>query len=163
GSLWIATSDHVLRVNREKLLLGTVSDKDIREYSLVDGLHGTGGVRRDRSVVEDKLGRIWFSLNRGISVVDPAQALTDSVPAIAHIQAIIADGTSVPMQGAVRIPGPSKRIAFDYTGLSLAVPERVRFRYRLDEFDRDWSEPVATRQAIYTNLGPGSYLFRVRS
>jgi signal transduction histidine kinase len=37
----------------------------------------------------------------------------------------------------------------------------VRFRYRLDGFDRDWSEPVAERQAVFTNLGPGTYRFRV--
>jgi signal transduction histidine kinase len=37
----------------------------------------------------------------------------------------------------------------------------VRFRYRLDGFDREWSDPVAERQAIYTNLAPGHYRFRV--
>jgi signal transduction histidine kinase len=41
------------------------------------------------------------------------------------------------------------------------VPDRVRFRYRLDGSDRDWSEPVAERQAVFTNLGPGTYRFRV--
>ena len=35
------------------------------------------------------------------------------------------------------------------------------FRYRLDGFDRDWSAPVTERQAVYTNLGPGTYRFRV--
>ena len=41
------------------------------------------------------------------------------------------------------------------------MPDRVRFRYRLDGFDNDWSEPVAERQAVFTNLGPGTYRFRV--
>jgi len=45
--------------------------------------------------------------------------------------------------------------------LSLSDPERVRYRYRLDGFDRDWSEPVTARSAVYTNLSPGSYHFRV--
>jgi signal transduction histidine kinase len=45
--------------------------------------------------------------------------------------------------------------------LSLSDPERVRYRYRLDGFDRDWSEPVTARTAVYTNLSPGSYTFRV--
>lgn len=48
-----------------------------------------------------------------------------------------------------------------YSGLSLAVPERVRFRYFLDGFDRGWCEPTADREAVYTNLSPGSYRFRV--
>jgi signal transduction histidine kinase len=37
----------------------------------------------------------------------------------------------------------------------------VQFRYRLDGFDSDWSAPSATRQAVYTNLGPGDYRFHV--
>lgn len=50
-----------------------------------------------------------------------------------------------------------------YAGLSLGVPERVRYRYRLDPFDRNWSDAVAERQAVYTNLSPGSYVFRVKA
>jgi PAS domain S-box-containing protein len=41
------------------------------------------------------------------------------------------------------------------------VPERIRFRYFLEGFDRSWSQPVAAREAVYTNLGPGSYRFRL--
>jgi len=158
GSLWITTSSHVLRVNRDKLLNGVLKDGDIRAYGLADGLRGTEGVRRDRSVVADQHGRIWFSLNRGISVIDPGQ-VRDSPPAIPHIETVSANGKPVAMQALARIPGPLQRIAFNYTGLSLAVPERIRFRYRLEGFDRDWSDPTAARQAIYTNLGPGLYRF----
>jgi signal transduction histidine kinase len=45
--------------------------------------------------------------------------------------------------------------------LSFSVPERVRFRYRLDGVDGDWQDAGTRRQAIYTNLGPGDYRFRV--
>ena len=48
-----------------------------------------------------------------------------------------------------------------YTGVSLHAPDRVRFRHRLDGFDSAWSEPVATQEAVYTNLAPGTYRFRV--
>jgi hypothetical protein len=47
--------------------------------------------------------------------------------------------------------------------LGLAVPERVRFRYKLDGFDRDWSESTDNREAVYTNLDAGGYVFRVIS
>jgi len=52
-------------------------------------------------------------------------------------------------------------VTFSYSGVSLAAPDRIRFRYRLDGFDRGWSEPGSTREAVYTNLAPGSYRFRV--
>lgn len=161
GWFWIATAGHVLRVNRDALSQGTLRAEDVREFGPADGLRGTDGVRRHRSVVTDASGRVWFSLNRGISVVDPARIRKNAVPAIAHVQAVTADGKPVAMREAIRIPGGTRRVEFSYAGISLSVPERVRFRYLLEGLDQDWSEPVATREAIYTNLGPGPYRFRV--
>ncbi len=161
GSLWISTANHVLRVNRDKLLRGALAGGDIRQYGAADGLRGVEGVRRNRSVVADPAGRIWFSLNRGISVVDPARLKSNAVPAIAHIENIQADGKTIGLTGPIHIPGGRRRVTFAFTGLSLSVPERVRFRYRLDAFERDWGEPVSAREASYTNLPPGSYRFRL--
>lgn len=161
GWLWIATANHVLRVNREKLLAAALGDADVREFGLADGLLSTSGVKRSLSVVADPLGRIWFSLNRGLSVVDPARAAGRSVPAPIHIQAISADGRSVELRAPVRVPPARQRFTFNYIGLSLSAPDRVRYRYRLDGFDHAWSEITAAREAVYTNLGPGPYRFRV--
>jgi ligand-binding sensor domain-containing protein/signal transduction histidine kinase len=161
GWLWIATSDHVLRVPRDKLLSGIVKEVDVREYDQADGLESTEGVKRSRSVVSDSAGRIWFSLSSGLSVVNPSRVAASSPLAIAHIEALSVDGSPVNVQDMVHIPASPRRITFTYTGLSLTTPERVHFRYFLDSFDRGWSEPTAAREAVYTNLSPGSYRFRV--
>ena len=161
GALWLETSNHVLQVNRRKLLSGSLADGDVREYGLADGLHGTEGVKRQRSVVADPQGRIWFSLNRGLSVVDPSRLSYNSVPPIVHIQSISADQASISVRGPVRIPARTQRITFNFAGLGLAVPDRVRYRYRLDGYDQSWSEPSVAREAVYTNLPPNSYQFRV--
>jgi ligand-binding sensor domain-containing protein len=161
GSLWLATSNHVLRVKRNKLVQGDLADGDIREYGLADGLRGLEGVKRHRSVVADASGRIWFSMNQGISVVDPGRLRASSTPAIVQIQTISADGRSIQMHGPVHVPAAPKRIVFGLAGLSLSVPERVRFRYTLEGYDHGWSEPTAAREAAYTNLGPGPYRLRV--
>jgi len=161
GWLWIATSNHVLRVNRNRLLAGALNDGDVREFGLGDGLLGTEGVKRDRSVVSDPLGRIWFSMNRGLSVVDPSRATGNSAPALVHIETVSVDGSAIDPRAPMRISSARQRIIFGYTGLSLSNSERVRYRYRLDGFDRDWSEPVTTRTVIYTNLHHGTYHFRV--
>ena len=161
GWVWIATSTHVLRVQRDKLAGGTATMADIREYGLADGLQSTEVAKRNNAVAADSSGRIWFSTTRGLSVVDPSHIVDNSPPAIPHVETISADNNAVSLGNSVRIPSSHKRITFDFTGLSLAVPERVRFKYMLDSFDRTWSEPVATREAVYTNLGPGSYRFRL--
>src|SRR5882757_4375406 len=161
GRFWIATSHHVLRVPRDKLLSGVVKAIDVHEYDQADGLESTEGVKRSRSVVSDSAGRIWFSLSNGLSVVNPSQINDHSVPALPHIEAITADNNTANLAAFVQIPPSPRRITFEYTGLSLMVPERIRFRYFLEGFDGSWSQPVAAREAVYTNLGPGSYRFRL--
>lgn len=161
GSFWVATSYHILRVNRNNLVHGTLRDGDLREYGMSDGLRSVEGVKRHQSVVKDARGRIWFSLGRGISVVDPARLTSASALAIAHIESISADGAALPLHGTIRIPPGHHRMVFSYSGLSLSIPERVKFRYKLDGFDHSWSEPVTERKAFYTNLPQGPYRFRL--
>jgi ligand-binding sensor domain-containing protein/signal transduction histidine kinase len=161
GWLWISTSDHVLRISDQKLSTGVLRSAEVSEYGASDGLPNTKGVKRTRSVVADGQGRIWFSLPRGLSVVDPSHITNTSAPALPHVEAVMADNDPITMGELVQIPSSRKRITFMYSGLSLAVPERIRFRYSLDNFDRGWSEPTAAREAVYTNLSPGSYRFRV--
>ncbi len=161
GWLWISTSNNVLRVRRDKLLRNSVADSDVREYGLEDGLHGTEGVKRQQSVVADPLGKIWFSMNRGISVVDPSRAISRSAPAMIHIDEISSDGNPVGLNGPVQITGGHQRVSFAYSALSLSVPERIRFKYKLEGIDEGWSRPVAERQVTYNNLNSGAYRFRV--
>src|ERR1700761_3456801 len=140
GRFWIATSDHVLRVPRDKLLSGVVKAADVREYDRADGLESTEGVKRSRSVVSDSAGRIWFSLRSGLSVVTPSQINDNSLPALPHIEAIIADNNAANLAALVQIPPSPTRITLEYTGLSLVKPERIRFRYFLEGFDHSWSQ-----------------------
>jgi signal transduction histidine kinase len=161
GWIWIAASSHILRGRLDKLSGRAVEAADVREYGLADGLRSIEGVNRNSSVMADALGRIWLSTSRGLSVVDASHLTDEAAPAIAHVETVLADGGPVSMGDSVRTPASPKRITFNYTGLSLAVPERVRFRYFLEGFDHGWSEPVAAREAVYTNLGPGSYRFHV--
>ncbi len=161
GWLWVSTVDHVIRVNRDDILRDSLKEGSLIEYGLADGLRGLEGVRRQPSVWADRRGRIWFSLNLGISMVDPARLKNNMEPPAPQLQSIAADGVELNLSGPLRVPAGRKRMVFRYAGLSLSVPERVRFRYKLDNFDRDWSKPLPDRQAEYTNLGPGSYQFHV--
>jgi ligand-binding sensor domain-containing protein/signal transduction histidine kinase len=161
GAFWIATASHVLRVARDKLLKGSLSEADVRVYGFSDGLRGLEGVKRQRSVVSDPHGRIWFSLDRGISMVDPARLTKNAALSIPHIQGISVDGTAIDMVNAAHVPGGRRRVTFSYVGLGLATPEAVRYRCRLEGYDPGWIDEGVNREAGYTNLPPGHYTFVV--
>jgi ligand-binding sensor domain-containing protein/signal transduction histidine kinase len=161
GGVWISTASRVLRVDRDRMRSGSLSEDDVREYGLTDGLPSIAGVRRDHSVVTDSQGRIWFSRSRGLAMVDPARLASRSVPTWIHIEGISADGNPIDLRNPLRIPSGSRRIAIEYAGLNLSAPDRVRYRFSLDGFDHGSNPPTAGREAFYTNLGPGPYRFRV--
>jgi signal transduction histidine kinase len=161
GWLWISTSNHVLRVKREGLLRNTLGEADVREFGLHDGLHGTEGVKRQQSVFTDPHGKIWFSMNRGISVADPLRAISASAPAIIHIEEITSDGNPVSLAGPVHLAGAHRRLRFAFSALSLSVPDRVRYKYKLEGIDEGWSIPTSEREVTYSNLSSGDYRFRL--
>jgi signal transduction histidine kinase/ligand-binding sensor domain-containing protein len=161
GALWMATARHIVRVDRDKLLRQVVASSDIREYGLGDGLLSTQGVRRHKSIAVDPSGGIWFSTNRGLSFVSPTSMKFDSAPPLVHVDGISVDGRLIHLGEQIRVRPPYQKITLSYSGLSLSFPTRVRFMYRLDGFDQSWTEPTASREAVYTNLSPGSYRFRV--
>src|SRR4029077_9681660 len=161
GALWMATAKHIVRVDRDKLLRQAVASSDIREYGLGDGLLSTQGVRRHKSIVVDPSGGIWFSTNRGLSFVTPTSMKFDSAPPLVHVDGISVDGRLLHLGEQIRVRPPYQKITLSYSGLSLSFPTRVRFMYRLDGFDQSWTEPTTAREAVYTNLSPRSYRFRV--
>ncbi len=54
-------------------------------------------------------------------------------------------------------------MTFEFIGISLSAPERVRYQYKLEGLDRDWMLPTERRFATYSNLPPGEYRFLLRS
>ena len=69
-------------------------------------------------------------------------------------------GGSIRTASAAATPGPGS-LEFHYAGLSFLAPQKVRFRYRLEGFDKEWVDAGTRRAAYYTNTPPGHYRFHV--
>jgi len=159
--LWITTGEHVLRVKRTSLLSDSFREGDYREFGLPEGLPSTEGVRRSRTVVVDDRGRTWFSLDKGMAALEPTAFSTPAFPVQVRFDGFLVDGKSVPTDGRVEVPAGGHRITFRYAGISPTNPDDVRYRYRLDAVDSEWSEPTALREIDYTNVPPGKFQFHV--
>ena len=161
GFLWFSTSDHVLRVNRDALINGSLHGADVQNYGMSDGLSGIEAVRRERSLMSDSSGKVWISLSHGIAVGDPRLTYRDSLPIHVRIDSVSANGKSIDLNESRNVPAGPGNMTFDYESDSLFAPDRVRFRYRLKGVDPDWSDAVESRQVSYHNLSPGKYSFQV--
>ncbi len=91
-------------------------------------------------------GKLWFIAPDGISVVDPRHLTFNKLPPPVQIEKITADGKeywenlSGDARSNPRLPSLVRDLAIDYTALSLVAPEKVRFRYKLEGHDRDWTD-----------------------
>jgi hypothetical protein len=159
GSSWFSTSDHVVRVNEQRLLDGTLSETDVQNYGSEDGLTAVGGVARDHSVVTDRGGRVWISLISGLYMADPVVTSRNAIPVTTRIESIFAGGRQFNVQSEIRIPSRVQNITVEVGGTSLAAPQRVRFRYQLNGSGQNWSDIVPTSSV----LGAGIRLAQSRS
>lgn len=106
-------------------------------------------------------GRLWFMTTDGIAQIDPARLLRNRAAPPVHITGLTFEGRRLRDPAATTLPAGASRVEIDYTALSLSIPERVRFSYRLEGADTGWAEPGPGRKAVYTNLAPGTYRFTV--
>ncbi|HET9832895.1 MAG TPA: two-component regulator propeller domain-containing protein [Vicinamibacterales bacterium] len=165
GELWLAGTFGILRIARDEV------DRAVRDaqhhmlarrFDFDDGLPGLPQQFRPLpSAVQGVDGRLWFSTIDGVVWVDPKRLPINLLAPPVVIRSIAANGKTLPPNDGVQLAIGTRDLQIDYTALSLSIPERVRFRFRLDGFDREWHDAGTRRQAFYTNLRPGSYRFRV--
>jgi len=167
GDLWINGFSGITHVSAAELKLWlqyphyAVSAEHLNE---LDGLPGLSGeVLPEPSLVEAPDGKLWFATTKGLAWLDPAvfERNRNRVPPPVFISAVISDGLPHSGSDSLRLPARTDNLEIEYTALSLGIPERVLFRYKLDGVDEDWQNVGTRRQAYYTKLRPGNYQFHV--
>jgi PAS domain S-box-containing protein len=163
GNLWLSSNRGIFRVSIARLRqveAGAATSVDAAVFGTGDGMKSkecNGGFQPAGWRARD--GRLWFPTMRGAVVIDPVVASHAGDPPPVLIEEIRADGRLVAMHPSV--DRGSGKLEFRFLALSISAPESVKYRYMLEGFDRDWSEPDARRVAYYTNIPPGRYTFRV--
>lgn len=135
-----------------------------RVFTTLDGMPSTStiagmpGARVPLSCLA-KDGTLWFTTLSGLAVVNPARLRPNLVPPPVVVEAVEVDGQPLTLPNGTARPGRGN-VSIQFTANSLQAPKRVRFRYKLEGWDRDWREG-AERSVQYTNLPPARYRFVV--
>ena len=106
-------------------------------------------------------GHLWFANNNVVQTFDPRVRRRNQLPPNVVVEGVAANGVTYPILHDLKLPPHIRNLEIDYTALSLMVPQKVRFRYRLDGHDSEWQDSQSRRQAFYTDLKPGNYTFHV--
>ncbi|HUP07859.1 MAG TPA: ATP-binding protein, partial [Caldimonas sp.] len=168
GSRWLYTVCGIVRIAPGALEAWQSDPKRTVQVRLLDA---SDGVRTEPTssganpiVARTADGRLWFRQADGVGVIDPAHLPSNALPPPVHVEEVVADRKSYDVSsGSVRLPPLVRDVVIDYTALSFAAPEKVRFRYRLEGQDADWREVLNDREVQYSNLAPGRYRFVVKA
>src|SRR5262249_19733753 len=106
-------------------------------------------------------GRLWFPTQDGVAVVDPSKIQRNTVPPNVVIEQIRAGGVVMQPSASLTLGADQRDLEVDYTAVSFVAPANMRFRYRLEPYDRTWVEAGNRRTAFYTRVPPGEYRFHV--
>lgn len=164
GALWLYARCGLLRIRvQEWTALQQESDSRVEPevFDFHDGAQPSTGVLNQPVVGKSPDGRLWFASNSFVQMIDPRRTYVNTVPPPVHVEALVADGKRHHATGVVRLPPLRRQVVIDYTALSFKFPRRVLFRYKLEGQDADWQEAGTRRQAMYNDLRPGRYRFRV--
>jgi signal transduction histidine kinase/ligand-binding sensor domain-containing protein len=165
GDLWLYGEIVLLHIKRpdfDRWWLNPAARVPYSSLSSSDGLLISDNPYAPRvGVTPDN--KLWFATGQsGVEIIDPAaQVLNRLLPPI-HIEGFEADHTNYEItRRTVVLPPLTRSIQVRFSGLSFQVPGDLRFRYRLDGYDKQWGEPSPYHDAYFENLKPGSYRFRV--
>jgi signal transduction histidine kinase len=171
GYFWVSSHAGIMRLSKKELnecADGRLKAVNCLTFGKGDGLptlEFSGGLQPAGCKTAD--GRLWFASNRGLVVVDPKDVKLNYLAPPVVIETVQVDGQA--MAGSaeqaagkpLRIPPGRHRLEFVYTGLSYTAPDKVRFRYRLEGLDSEWTDARTKRSATFDYVPPGRYVFHV--
>ena len=142
---------------------------EVRNLTSADGLPGstfTFGLKVSSS-------QFLFACDNGFISVNPEDFTPDTHAPVVHIQsAAFTIPGSLPMHDSTIVAFGKKnieltynenRLTFKYVGLYYQNADLVHYAYKLDGYDKNWISAGTERTAVYTNLSPGTYTFRVKA
>ncbi len=164
-AFWLLMACGLVRIPRAELEAWTADPSRVIRTTVFDS---SDGVRSHANtsgysprVAKSADGKIWFLPFDGVSVIDPRHLPFNKLPPPVHIEQVIADRKTYDTSSNLRLPPLVRDLEIDYTALSLAAPEKNRFKVKLEGRDPGWKDVGNERKAFYNDLPPRNYRFRV--
>lgn len=160
AALWLGTSQGLVRFHPASGVL--------RRYDEADGTGNTEYNRR--AAWRSRSGALFFGGLHGLTVLDPGALRDDAyVPPLVFTRieklgpaGAVVINPAIALRDGLVLAHDDHVVTFEFAALSLRQAARNRYAYRLEGFDEAWVEAGTQRQARYTQVPPGRYVFRVR-
>lgn len=165
GNFWFSGDQGIFRVSKADL--NAFAEGKIRKISPIsigvkDGMKTTACVAGVQPTnCKTKEGQLLFCTLKGMVAIDPDRMFSNNLIPPVYIESVAINKKTRPLGRDARIAPGEGEVEISYTALSYLAPERVRFKYLLEGFDKEWVDAGTRRSAHYASLPPGKYRFQV--
>jgi signal transduction histidine kinase len=174
GRLWVGTKKGISSLDVEEFK--RTGKKVIKNYGKDDDLRGIEC--NQGAVYKDKDGNLWFGTIKGAVKYDPKGDRPNTVEPATYITGLklfrdevdwttYSKGkhkkTDFGLPIDLELPYSQNHLTFEYIGINLTAPGRVRYQVQMAGFDEKWLPVTRATYMTYSNLSPGDYAFRVKA
>ena len=151
NTIWVGTTQGIARFNP--------TDSSFIQYGYKEGypINETN----ERAVFRDDDGYMWFGTIEGAVAFNPHRIKKNLVAPKIQISSLQVFYKNYPFPANHQFATEKNHLTFYFQALSFTKPKLVRYRYKLEGFDTEWSPPTDIPKATYSNLPPGDYQFKV--
>ncbi len=163
GDLWLSTEKGISRFN--------LREEVFRNFDKYDGLDSYSMEESSALSLDD--GTLWFGCREGVVFFSPDEITDDTVNYPTYIVDMVVsnkrydewsnDSLSVKYLEKTTLKHHQSMFSIEFAALNYYSQSHVRYRYILQGYEKEWHMADRNRVASYTNVPPGSYLFRVQT
>lgn len=185
GWLWFGGNRGIFKARKQAfqaLIAGRAARIRSIKYGHSEGLPNLQAPYGDSpNVLRSRDGRLWFPMETALAVVSPDRLNKKLEPPPALLARVTVDDqmmaqyrgilpSPTPDDGVadlatdrvkLELPPGHRRLEFEFAALSFYAPGNIQFRYRLRGLDDNWVEAGSRRNATYSRLPNGHYVFEV--
>lgn len=172
--LWVGTNKGLDKVDLD--VYYSANKLEIKHYGKEEGLNGVEC--NSNSTFKDADGNLWFGTIKGTTVYNPRFDKTNREEALTRITGIrlFFQNAEVDLEKYAEsidsinhlpynlvLPYDKNHITFDFIGICITNPNKVKYQFKLEGADEDWFPPTSKTEATYSSLPAGDYTFHLKA
>jgi len=168
GNLWAGTEKGLSRIELD----GNSNPTTIKNFAYAEGFRGIEANLNSACVGND--GKLFFGTGASLTTYSPPSSDALVLPpqvSITEVKLFLEDVDWTTHADSIsawnRLPVELKlghsdnHLRFNFVGITSPRPEKVRYRFMLEGYDDDWSPATSENHAVFSNIPPGDYTFKV--
>ncbi|HMO62572.1 MAG TPA: two-component regulator propeller domain-containing protein [Ferruginibacter sp.] len=177
-ALWISTDKGLCKIQVQQGTAGWPVSITTEIFDELDGLQGTEF--NENAALKTNTGELLFGGANGFNIFHSDKIKSGNAPSGLVLTGLeifnkkVAPGDTIGNRvilaqslfntNRIQLRYNENILAIEFACINFFNPEKIKYAYRLDGFNTDWVYTDSRlRRAVYTNLDPGTYTFRVRS